>query len=70
MFNHSTILTKEDNMKEINSKVFGKTVLLDETEDDFIKLKELIEKYPVDSFGTVNKLLNKRGFSLILGILK
>ena len=50
-------------MKEINSTVFGKVMLLDPTDEDFIKLKDLAEKYPADAFGIVNKLLNKVGLA-------
>ncbi len=57
-------------MKEIQSQVFGYTILLDEDEEKFIELKTLIEKYPVNAFGIVNKLLNERNLSLTLGVIK
>ncbi len=50
-------------MEEIKSAVFGKILFLSEYDEDFIKLKELIEKYPANGFGIVNKLLNSKGLA-------
>jgi hypothetical protein len=50
-------------MEEINSAVFGKILFLSEYDEEFIKLKELIEKYPANGFGIVNKLLNSKGLA-------
>lgn len=57
-------------MEEIDSEVFGKTNLLDENEEDFNTLKHLIDKFPANAFGIINKKMNEngRGYNLILNI--
>lgn len=50
--------------------MFQEVDLLDEDEEDFIKLKEMIEKYPVNAFGIVNKLLNSKGYLAQIGRLR
>ena len=57
-------------MKEIDSPIFGKTTILDFEEDDYIKLKKLAIKYPVDAFGIVNKNLNKVGYCCSIQSIK
>uniref|UniRef100_A0A6M3K0G3 Uncharacterized protein n=1 Tax=viral metagenome TaxID=1070528 RepID=A0A6M3K0G3_9ZZZZ len=59
-------------MEEIDSRIFGRVKLLDLEQDveEFDELQGMIESYPVDAFGIVNKMLNKRGFKIIIDKLK
>lgn len=56
-------------MKQINSKVFGSIKLLEENDEDFQKMKNLIKKYPANGFGILNKLLNEKGMMIRIGEL-
>ena len=56
-------------MEEINSKVFGETVLLDPTDVDYERLEDSINLYPVNAFGILSKMLNQRGFIIVLDTL-
>lgn len=57
-------------MKVIQSQVFGDTILLEDEDEEIRKtLKELIDKYPVDTFGFINKNLNSLGYLLTIGLL-
>ena len=53
-------------MEQINSTIFGSTPVLDESDPEYEALKVLIEKFPVDAFGFVNKKLNELGFRLLV----
>lgn len=55
-------------MKQIDSRMFGKTMLLEDGDSELTQLTDLILKYPVNAFGTVNKLFNSKGFVLIIDI--
>ena len=57
-------------MKFIDSPIFGDTTILDEDDDDWEELQELIQKYPVTAFGMVNKRLNTRGFMSTIDIIR
>lgn len=50
-------------MKTLDSPVFGKTFLLDPEEENYKILKYMIDRFPVNAFGIVNKKLNFRGFT-------
>ena len=54
-------------MEYINSPIFGETSLLDPNEENFKILKHMIKRFPVNAFGIVNKLLNKRGLHCVVG---
>jgi len=56
-------------METINSKIFGSVVLLDKNENTFIALKALIEQYPVNAFGIINRQLNTKGFLCVIDVL-
>jgi hypothetical protein len=48
-------------VQKVQSQIFGETDLLDETEPDYQLLKFGVERYPVNTFGILNKILNARG---------
>ena len=56
-------------MKEIESKIFGTTKLLEEKDKDLDWLKALIDAYPVNTFGLLSKKLNSLGYLLSIGTL-
>ncbi len=49
-------------MKEVNSRIFGKVNFLEEGDDRLSELKILMEQYPANAFGIINKLLNQKGY--------
>jgi len=53
-------------MKSINSPAFGKIDLLDEDEEVFLDLKRMVETYPANAFGILNKLLNSKSIMINL----
>ena len=57
-------------MELINSTIFGMTPLLDESDSEYDTLKRLVEAFPVDAFGFINKRLNELGFMLDIDTLK
>lgn len=57
-------------MKEITSSIFEKSTLLDETDEEFTWLKDLIDDYPTNTFGILNKKLNSIGFMITVEELK
>ena len=46
-------------MKTIDSQIFGEILLIDQDDEDFIVLKNLIGRYPANAFGILNKILNE-----------
>jgi len=57
-------------MESINSPIFGKVDLLDEDEEVFLDLKRMIETYPVNAFGILNKLLNSKSMKINLEFIR
>ena len=51
-------------MKQIDSQIFGVITLLEEEDADFTSLKRLVEYYPANGFGFLNKLLNSKSLML------
>lgn len=56
-------------MKVINSKVFGKTTLLEDGDNHLLLLRSLTNSYPVNSFGILNKMLNEKGLCISVGVI-
>ena len=56
-------------MKEVDSPIFGVVKVLDEKDEEFIKLSELINKYPLNAFQVLNKLLNSKYYCIQMGVL-
>jgi hypothetical protein len=57
-------------METINSQIFGNTNLLSEDDKELKWLKEMIDNYPVNAFGIINKKLNALGLTLTIGVIK
>ena len=59
-------------MEEIESRVFGRIQFLDPLGDveKFEELEDLIDQYPANAFGIINKKLNVLGLSVTIGTLK
>ncbi len=57
-------------METIDSKIFGKALFLEESDEDLEILKSLIEIYPVNTFGILNKILNSKDYMIELVSLK
>lgn len=56
-------------MEQIDSEIFGRATLLDESDPEYKALQALVEMFPVDTFGFINKELNERGFRLMVDTL-
>jgi len=56
-------------MEEIRSNIFGTVMLLHNDDEDYSRLKTLVEKYPVNAFGMLNNRLNEKGLLCSIKVL-